>query len=659
VEVYASCLIPLRGVYCLRERERVSALLLLLVILLGASLFQNQISQNLTSPGSKVLSDGGKIDPFEVSIQGSIVDNYANISYCLFYDNYASETASEIEWFLGLQSELRLSNISVELGSKIYWGRVLPEVQAIEIYNESVEANKSAVLVQRYEDGYAIKMNVESGAEVLLSVFVEGLLTRHSGLYSLSLPVGRNGIENTGFAFSLEIISNFAPVTGFSVHGLPNIVASDLSSGIRLEYTADTLTIEERIEVIYTLDRQTGGAQLLAYNNGSENFFVYLLAPSIVEDVESARRQYVFVLDRSGSMSGIKIQQAKVAFNTMIGGLRTIDTFNVIAFDHEILKLWNEPHSGTTTNIQDAQNWINSISARGSTNFHDAAISGLLTFAEGANAKAMLMLSDGLPTAGEIQSPEGILSAIAEANTLDISIATVAFGSDSDENLMANIATQNNGFFVFIEPDEDASTELLDFYRIFSTPVADDYEIIFSGAFEVVSLSPLRESAFFNGTEIVVSGRYIEGMTVTTSIDYVTGTEIYTNTIGGATQEYEHVEFIWAQQRINYLLKIIKLHGENETLRSQITSIGMQYGIAVGGYTAMVLTAYDTSSIEEDPVDDYTYPSPSPPATHITYAAPIAPPAFDSSLNIVSSSMVFGILGLVVIILLVSRNRRG
>ncbi len=641
------------------ERDRVSVLLILLVILLGASLFQNQISLDPTSQSSKTLSDGGKVEPFEVSIQGSIVDNYADISYRLLYDNIGSPTDSEIEWFLGLQSGLRLSNISVELGSKIYWGRVLPETQAIDLYDESVEANKSAVLVQRYEDGYAIKMNVESGAEVILSVYVEGLLTRHSGLYSLGLPVGRNGIENTGFSFSLEIISNFAPVTGFSLRGLPNIVASDLPHGIRLEYTANELTIEERIEVVYTLDRQTGGAQLLAYNNGSENFFVYLLAPSIVEDVESARRQYVFVLDRSGSMSGIKIQQAKIAFNTMIGGLRTIDTFNVIAFDHEILTLWDEPHSGSTSNIEQAQNWISSISARGSTNFHGAAIKGLETFTEGANAKAMLILSDGLPTAGEIQTPSGILSAISESNTLDISIATVAFGSDSDENLLANIATQNNGFFVFIEPGEDASTELLDFYRIFSTPIADDYEIDFSGALEVISLSPLRESAFFNGTEIVVSGRYMEELTVTTSIDYITGTETYTNTIGSATQEYKHIEFIWAQQRINYLLKLIGIYGENETLRNQITRIGMEYGIAVGGYTAMVLTAYDASSLEEDPVGDYTYPSAPPPAaTNIPTQAAPPPAAFDATLSISSSSILFGAFGLVVIVLLVSRNRR-
>lgn len=383
------------------------------------------------------------------------------------------------------------------------------------------------------------------------------------------------------------------------------------------------------------------------------------MAPSIVEDVESARRQYVFVLDRSGSMSGIKIQQAKIAFNTMIGGLRTIDTFNVIAFDHEILTLWDEPHSGSTSNIEQAQNWISSISARGSTNFHGAAIKGLETFTEGANPKAMLILSDGLPTAGEIQTPSGILSAISESNTLDISIATVAFGSDSDENLLANIATQNNGFFVFIEPGEDASTELLDFYRIFSTPIADDYEIDFSGALEVISLSPLRESAFFNGTEIVVSGRYMEGMTVTTSIDYVTGTETYTNTIGSATQKYEHVEFIWAQQRINYLLKLIGIHGENETLRNQITRIGMEYGIAVGGYTAMVLTAYDASSSEEDPVDDSTYPSAPPPAaTNIPTQAAPPPVAFDSTLSIFSSSILFGAFGLVVIVLLVSRNQR-
>lgn len=647
------------GVDCVTERDRVAILVGIIAVLLGGSLLQNQVIFELQSNPSKVILADEKLEPFEVSIQGSIVDNFVNISYCVFYDNQAASLASEIEWFLGLQEGLRLSNISVELNGKTYWGRVHPEVEAVRIYNDSVEAGKSAVLVQRLYDGYNLRMNVEAGATALLRIFVEGLLTRHSGLYSLALPVGRTGIENTGFAFDLRVISNFEPVMGYSVHGLPSLQVTDITDGIHLQYETDSLTLEELIRVTYTLDRQTAGAQLLTHNNGTDNFFVYLLAPSIVEDVESAPRQFVFVLDRSGSMSGTKIQQAKLAFRTMIGGLRSIDIFSVIAFDNQILTLWDEPHSGSEANIEAAQTWIDLIDAGGSTNFHGAAIRGLETFTDGANAKAMLMLSDGLPTAGSITDSNGILQAINEANTLGVSIATVAFGSDADENLMANIAAQNDGFFVFIEPDEDASTELLDFYATFSTPVAENYEIGFSGAIEVISLSPLGETAFFNGTEILVSGRYHEGMTVTTSIDYVTGTETYTDTVGEGTDEFEHVELIWAQQRINFLLKQVQLYGENETLREMIVGVGMQYGIAIGGYTAIALTAYESSSTEEAyAATTYTCTTTATQPTTLPATYPAPPAAFDSLL--VGSVGIFGFVGLFVgIVLLISRNRRG
>jgi len=592
--------------------------------------------------------------PADVSVSGSITDNFVNITYQMVFDNTGSSIAQEVDWFFGLQDSIRLSNLSVILGNKTYWGRVLPEVEAVEVYNESVALNKSAVLVQRYADGYSIRMNVENRTEAILSVFIEGLLTRSVGLYSLDLPLGRTGIIDVAFTLDIDIISNFAPVTGYSIQGLPSFIATDLPNGIRLEYTSSSLTIAEGLEIIYALDRQTGGAQLLTHTNGSDQFFVYMLAPEVTEVVETAHRQYVFVLDKSGSMGGLKIEQAKTAFNSMIGTLLSQDLFNVVAFDDEISILWDEPHSASASNIDEAQDWVQSISAGGSTNFHGASMTGLATFNPGDNVKAMLILSDGLPTAGTIQDTPGILSAISEANTLDVSISTVAFGSDSDENLMANIAAQNDGYFIFIEPSEDASTELLDFYGVFSTPIADDYSIVFDGAIEVISLSPLDESPFFNGTEVIVAGRYNEGMTVTTSIDYVTGTETYVDTVGIAMQDKPHVEHIWAQQRVSYLLCQASLHGENDTLRNEIVQLGMYYGIAIAGYTAMVLTAFDASSTGEDlRRGGYVH------APTTTTGSPAQLPAdFLMGSTMLVPILLIGI-GLVVIVLLISKFRRG
>ena len=581
----------------MNKRERDSLIVGVTIVLLCIVLYARPVMvgfSKLNAAKFSVTEDPR--EPVDVSVIGSIVDNYASVTYQVIFDNTASETDTEIEWFFGLQDGIRLTNISVLLGAEIYWGRVLPEQQAIETYNESVAANKSAVLVQRVYEGYSISMNVESATEAVLSVFVEGLLTRDMGFYSLDLPIGSMGVFDTAFVFYLTILSNFDPVAGYSVGGLPSLTATDLPDGVRLEYTSTSLTITEVIRITYALDRQIGGAQLLTYNNGSENFFVYMLAPSITEVTESASKQYVFILDRSGSMAGTKMEQAKIAFNSMIGTMLSNDLFNVIAFNHAVESLWAEPHSATASNIEDAQNWVQGITATGSTNFHGAAMEGLDTFNEGENVKAILFLSDGLPTAGTITDAPGILAAINEANTLDVSISTVAFGSDSDENLMANIATQNNGFFVFIEPSEDASTELLEFYQSFATPVADSYEIGFGGATEVTTIAPLSETPFFNGSEVIVTGRYAESMTVTTTIDYVTGTEIYTDFVSSSTTSLTHVEHIWAQQRITYLLHQVDLHGDLDIYREQIVALGMQYGITVGGYTAMVLTAYDVDA---------------------------------------------------------------
>ena len=643
------------GVDCVDRRESRTLLVTVIVVLLGSAGFTQQVLADPVLGNTYTLAED-TLDPVDVSVSGCIVDNFANITYRMIFDNTASMVAQEVDWFFGLQDSIRLSNISLVLGNETFWGHVLPELEAIETYNESVEANKSAVLVQRFHDGYSVRMNVENGTEAFLSVFMEGLLTRGVGLYELELPLGRTGIINTAFSLDIEVISNYAPVTGYSIRGLPSFVATDLPNGIRLEHTSSSLSIAEGLEIVYALDRQTGGAQLLTHTNGTEDFFVYMLAPEISEVVDTASRQYVFVLDKSGSMSGLKIEQAKTAFNAMIGTLLSQDLFNVVAFNDGIDILWNEPHSASANNINTAQSWVQSISAGGSTNFHGAAMIGLDTFTEGDNVKAMLILSDGLPTAGNIQDTPGILAAVSEANTLDVSISTVAFGSDSDENLMANIAAQNDGYFVFIEPSEDASTELLAFYGVFSTPIADDYSIDFEGAIEVLSLSPLDESPFFNGTEVIVAGRYLEGMTVTTSIDYVTGFEMYSDTVGSPAHDKPHVEHIWAQQKISFLVRQASFDGDNDILRDEIVSLGMYYGIAVADYTAMVLTAYDASTGGEYLDSSGRWlaapaPYPAPPGAY-------PPPEFDSVI-LGPGALLIGAAGVIAIVLFIFRRRRG
>ncbi len=550
--------------------------------------------------------------PYSVKVKGDIVDNYANFTYELRFDNTASAEATEISWFFEVQEGIRLSNASATLSDLVYWGRIKPVDIAEEIYNETVEANLTGVLVKAESNGYTIDMNVENGTESILTIFLEGLLTRKMGLYSLDFPISTpTSLLQADFELDVSIRSNYGSIEGYSVTGLVGYLATVITNGIRLTYTSTSLVIPAELSLKYALERQVGGSKLLTHTNGTHNFFTYLLAPSIVEVSDIVPKQYVFVIDISGSMIFSKISQAKIAFNSIIDDLSDIDLFNVIAFDSIIYSLWSEPHIASDTFKQEAKDWVNSLEASGSTNFHDACITGLETFIEATTANVMLVLSDGEPTAGPITDTLGILTAVSEANTKKISISTVAFGYGADEGLMANLASQNNGFFIFIQTDDEAATRILEFYKMFGVPIASGYSIHIEGAYLTASLVPLKDSPFFNGSEVLLTGLYRSTLYIYTIILYDSGPEGYYNNAITPSTIYPYVESIWAQHRLSYLLNQVLLKGETNTLKSQIVSLALQYSLVVKGYTAIILTTLEepdetTTSTTDSPTETTT-----------------------------------------------------
>ena len=65
------------------------------------------------------------------------------------------------------------------------------------------------------------------------------------------------------------------------------------------------------------------------------NYFIQFFSPTV--DLDCICQNFIFVIDKSGSMGGLKMSQAKEAAEYLLNSLSDSDLFNVIAFDSEVI----------------------------------------------------------------------------------------------------------------------------------------------------------------------------------------------------------------------------------------------------------------------------------------------------------------------------------
>ncbi len=162
-------------------------------------------------------------------------------------------------------------------------------------------------------------------------------------------------------------------------------------------------------------------------------------------------RRMVFVIDISGSMKGPRITSAKRELTSAIDGLPAEASFNIVAFNHEVLVWQRNLMPATAAAKQTAKQFVYLLRAGSDTAAYDA-----LEAAFRFDAEAVYFLSDGEPNAGKIAAPQAILAAVAEANfTRRISIYTIGIAPGPPggplDSFMKSLAEQNYGAYRRVE----------------------------------------------------------------------------------------------------------------------------------------------------------------------------------------------------------------
>jgi Ca-activated chloride channel family protein len=352
----------------------------------------------------------------------------------------------------------------------------------------------------------------------------------------------------------------------------------------------------------YDVGRGVVSSKVLSYRPKAEEdgYFLLLASPAIAaEEIQPVEKTVIFVVDRSGSMTGTKIEQARRAAKQVLLSLRPGDLFNIVAYDSDVELFRPELQRFDDGTRAAATGFIDGLVAGGSTNINDALLKALGMIQDPARPSYVIFLTDGLPTAGVIQEAQ-IAANVKNANRYRARIFVFGVGYDVNARLLERLATDNFGTTAYVRPEEDIEQAVSQLTSRLARPVLTDVRIEFTYEGKRAEDPPVFYHAYpeapidlFAGDQLVIAGRYRRAVSGSVVISGQLRGQSYqtsfpaTLVASSPDTSLSFVEKLWASRRVGKILEELDLRGKNEELIKELVQIATRHGI-ITPYTSFL-----------------------------------------------------------------------
>ncbi len=559
-----------------------------------------------TTAAAARVSRGDAPEIEYLMIEAEIDNNYATTEITEKFVNpydYAIDETFTFE----IPEKAFISNFSLTIGNNTYYAEIVPKDVGEQKYQEAVVNGSDAGLVEaKGKNVFSYSVSLSAYQSIIVGLRYEQYIAKSLGGYEYLLPLTGGNIDRSikSVSFNIKLRSNLkVNSVDIANYNADTSVINKSPWETWVLFNANSFTPTKDFIMNYEIAAPPINGTMLNYDDGTAEYFFHIFSPQLDElGGQIMDKDIIFVLDKSGSMQGEKINQLKVAFDEIINELHPNDRFNLIIFDSVIREYQTELIGASETNKNDAVDYIYNINAQGSTNIDEAMLTalGMFEYSE-TKVPIIVMLTDGLPTAGTTNTLT-IRDNVKTANTADVAVFCLGFGFDVDFEFLKAMALENYGLALRIYEGEDASEQITGFYDTISTPLLKDLKFTYSGG--TYEIYPTEVAQLFEGTEVVVVGkyngasRYIKSTVDATSWDGMqTFEEIF------ELEDDSNHSFIprfWAYAKIMALLDEITINGENDSLVENVTNLALEYGF-VTPYTSLLVEIKPPSS--EDPND--------------------------------------------------------
>ncbi|NXI39448.1 ITIH4 inhibitor, partial [Galbula dea] len=558
------------------------------------------------------------IEIYRLHVDCKVTSRFAHTVITSKIVNRANETR-EATFEVELPKTAFITNFSMSIDGKVYPGIIKEKASAQQEYDTAVSQGQSAGLVKitgRKLEQFQVSVSTAASSKVTFELTYEELLKRQLGKFELLIKVRPKQLvkhfqidvhifEPQGISF-LETDSTF--MTNELTEALTK-VQSETKAHILFKPTVDQQKINPELDetllngdfiVRYDVKRGATAGDVQIVNG----YFVHYFAPS---EMPVFPKNIIFVIDRSGSMAGRKIEQTRDALLKILQDLRPEDHFGFITFNNKVAEWKSSLLQATADNVESAAGFVETISASGGTDINSALLTAVSVLAKGESlpersVSMIILLTDGQPTSGE-SSVEVIQENAQKAVHGKYALFCLGFGFDVSYKFLEKMALSNGGVARRIYENADATLQLQGFYQEVATPILMKIQMQYPEN-AVEGLTKNNFKLFFEGSEIIVSGKiskeldllpveikaqsHVSDLTLKEEANVKEKEQVFQN------QSYifgNFIERLWAYLTIQQLLEkgISAQEEDQKTLEAQALELSLRYSF-VTPLTSMVVT---------------------------------------------------------------------
>ncbi len=513
-----------------------------------------------------------------------------------------------------LPDQAMVSQMSMWINGVEMKAEMLPRDQANKIYTDIVRKMKDPAILE-YMGNRLFRVRIfpiEPRSEKRIKIEYSEKITAESGLCTYRYPLSTEKFSSkplNDVVINVKVRTTVPLKSLFSPTHDTDVVRKDDHNAV-VGYEERNVKPDKDFILYYSISGERFGAALVASKEKTQDgHYALFVAPRHeIDRSEVIPKDMVFVIDTSGSMKEParrpwKIDQAKAALRFCVNSLNPGDRFNIVSFATAARQFRKtlQPVSGDTR--AEAISFVDAMEAGGGTNIHDAMRTALAMQGDDpARPFIIVFLTDGEPTAGEIQKPDDLVAYVRKNAGASTRLFVFGVGYDVNTHLLDKMAAENRGDRMYVSPEESVEVKVASFQEKISYPVLSDVKVAINGV-ETYDIYPPSLPDLFRGSQLVIYGRYTgsghAAIRLTGTVQGKPTELVYEVAFPAESKGHETIPRLWAMTKVGFLLDQLRLKGVNvsaghrpsgpaKELVDEIVALATEFGI-ITPYTALLV----------------------------------------------------------------------